>query len=245
MPLTGNLVTRFPNGITNVAVGDIFNELLVPDQTKYHTYFNDFDHFDPDDWALSEVEAGGGDAAEGLTGGFGGLLALTCDVADNDYITLQTQVATFTCTYGKKMFMKTRFKINEVLQSEFIVGLAGYTAPANDATALTVSLDGIFFHKVDGSAAVDLYYRKDNSSGSSKGTAVATLVANTYIELAFFHDGVDRLYYAVDGTVTGYIDASTTYMPNSDVAVTIGIKQGEITNAKTATIDYVFVAQER
>lgn len=245
MPLTGNLVTRFPNGVTNVAVGDIFNELKVPDPTLYHTYFNDFDHYDPDDWSLSEVESGAGDAAEALSGGNGGILLLTCDNADNDYITLQTQAAVFTCTYGKKQFMKCRFKLNEVLQSDFAIGLQGFTAPQNDATALTVALDGIFFLKADGAATVDVYYRKDNSTGSSKGTAVATLVNDTYIELAFFHDGVDRLYYAVDGAVLGYIDASTTYMPNVDLAPTIALKQGEATNVKTAKIDYLFIAQER
>ena len=242
MPLTGNLVTRFPNGITNVAVGDIFNELPHPDPTKYHTFFDDFDKYVAADWSYSEVGAGG---AASLAGGFGGILLLTCDAADNDYVTLQTQVATFTCTYGKKMFFKARFKLNEVIQSDFIVGLTNFGSPQVRATDLAVSLDGIFFLKPDGAATVDVYYRKDNATGSSKGTAIATLVDDTYIVLAFYHDGVDRLYYAVDGTVTGYIDASTTFMPNADVAVTVGVQQGEITNVKTAKVDYIYVAQER
>lgn len=239
MPLTGNLVTRFPNGITNVAVGDIFNELQVPDPTKYHIYFEDFDTYAAGDWTVTETQAA---ATQALSGGNGGLILLTNSTTDNDINQIQNAIANFTCTYGKKQFMKCRFKLNEVLQSDFAIGLQN---PNVDGTTLATATDGVFFLKADGAATVDIYYRKDNTTGSSSASAIATLVDDTYIELACFHDGVDRLYYAVDGVVKGYIAASTTYMPNTDLAPIISLKQGEGTNAKTAKIDYLFVAQER
>ena len=239
MPLTGNLVTRFPNGITNVAVGDIFNELQMPDPTKYHVYFEDFDTYAAGDWTVTETAGG---ATQALAGGNGGLMLLTNSTTDNDINQIQNAIANFTCTYGKKQFMKCRFKLNEVLQSDFAIGLQN---PNVDGTTLATATDGVFFLKADGAATVDIYYRKDNTTGSSSASAIATLVDDTYIELACFHDGVDRLYYAVDGVVKGYIAASTTYMPNTDLAPIISLKQGEGTNAKTAKIDYLFVAQER
>lgn len=239
MPLTRNLVTRFPNGITNVAVGDIFNELKVPDPTLYHTFFEDFDTYAAGDWTVTETAGG---ATQALAAGDGGLMLLTNTTTDNDINQIQNAIANFAPVAGKKLFLKCRFKVNETLQSEIAIGLQNAMV---DGCTLATATDGIFFLKADGAATVNVYFRKDNSTGSSSASAIATMADDTFIELAAFYDGVDRLYYAVNGTVTGYIDASSTYLPNANLAPVISLKQGEATNAKTATVDYLFIAQER
>ena len=238
MPLIDVFVTRFPNGVTNVGSSDLFNSFKAPNPLLYHTQFNDFDTYAAGDWTVTETQAG---ATEALAAGDGGLLLLTNSAADNDIVQIQNAIANFTITAGKKFFFQSRFKVSDATQSDLAVGLQLANV---DGCTLATATDGIFFHKADGATSVDVYFRKNNTTGSSKGTAVATLADDTFITLGAFYDGVDRLYYAVNGTVTGYIDAGSAYLPDANVALIFSLTNGEAA-AKTATVDYLFAAQER
>lgn len=239
MPLINNLVTRLPGGITNVAVDSIFNSLKCPDPSLYTRFLEDFLEYVPTAWTVTETQAGATQATAAFSGG---ALLLTNTAADDDINQVQKAAGSFLPVVGKKFFMKARFQISDATQSDFAIGIQLVNA---DGTTLATATDGIFFLKADGAATVTLYVRKDNAAGSANSGAIATLVAATNVELSCFYDGIDRLYYAVDGVIGGYIDSVTaTFLPDVSCAPIISLKNGEAV-AKTATVDYLFVMQEK
>lgn len=227
--------TRFPYGLTNVSEVDLFADMVQPDPTLFHTYFNDFDTYVAGDWTVTETDAG---ATQALTAGDGGLLLITNTAADNDLVALQKNPAAFTFTAGKKTFFRCRFKVSDATQSDLVFGLQ-----VVDSTPLDVT-DGIYFLKADGAATVDFICRKNASTGSTSASAVATMANDTFIELGFYYDGQSKVAYEVNGSVLGSLDASSTYLPDTTCTVSFALQNGEAV-AKTMTVDYVYVAKER
>lgn len=227
--------TRFPYGLTNVGETDLFADMVQPDPTLFHTYFNDFDTYTAGDWTVTETDSG---ATQALTAGDGGLLLITNTAADNDLVALQKNPAAFTFTAGKKTFFRCRFKVSDATQSDLIFGLQ-----VVDTTPLDVT-DGIYFLKADGAATVDFICRKNASTGSTSASAVATMANDTFIELGFYYDGQSKVAYEVNGSVLGSLDASSTYLPDTTCTVSFALQNGEAV-AKTMTVDYVYVAKER
>lgn len=227
--------TRFPYGLTNVGETDLFADMVQPDATLFHEYFNDFDTYTAGDWTVTETDSG---ATQALTAGDGGLLLITNTAADNDLVALQKNPAAFTFTAGKKTFFRCRFKVSDATQSDLIFGLQ-----VVDTTPLDVT-DGIYFLKADGAATVDFICRKNASTGSTSASAVATMANDTFIELGFYYDGQSSVAYEVNGSVLGSLDASSTYLPDTTCTVSFALQNGEAV-AKTMTVDYVYVAKER
>jgi hypothetical protein len=227
--------TRFPNGVTNAALDSIFADLIKPDPTKFHDYFNDFDTYTAGDWVVTETDSA---ATEALTAGDGGLLLITNTAADDDLVALQKTPAAFTFTAGKRSFFAIRFKVSDATQSDIAVGLQ-----VVDTTPLDVT-DGIYFLKADGAATASFICRKNATTGSTSASAVATLADDTFITLAFYYDGIDKAYYAVDGVIGGSVDASSSYLPDTTCTVSFALQNGEAV-AKTMTVDYVWAAKER
>ena len=231
----GNLVTRFPNGVTNVADNALFADMAQLDPTKFHTYFNDFDTYAAADWTVTETQAG---ATQALTAGDGGLLLLTNSAADDDLNALQKNPAAFSFTAGKKTFFRARFKVSDATQSDVVIGLQ-----VVDATPLDVT-DGVYFLKSDGAATVNVICRKDASTGSTSASAIATLANDTFITLGFYYDGEGKVFYEVNGSVIGSLSATSAFLPDADCTVSFAIQNGEAA-AKTMTVDYIFAAKER
>ena len=226
------LVTRFPNGVTNVGEDSPFADLAMPAPTRFHTYFEDFDYYAAGDWTVTETDAG---ATQALTDGDGGLLLITNTAADNDLVSLQKKGESFRFASGKKLFFEARFKVSDATQSDVVIGLQ-----ITDTTPLDVT-DGVFFIKADGAATVNLLVEKNNTATTT--SSVATMANDTFIRLGFYYDGASAIEYSVDGVVTG--TSVTTNLPDDeDMTVTIAIQNGEAA-AKTMTVDYVFVAKER
>lgn len=234
MGLINNVITRFPNGVNNLNVGDIFNSLLMPDPTLYHLYFEDFDYFTAADWTITEVGVGG---TQALTNGNGGLLLVTADVLIADSVAMQKIGSNFLLTVGKKTFFKGRMKLDLANLSRMMLGLVVTDTTPEDAT------DGIYFIKPSASTNVSIVVRKNATTGST--TAVAGVLANdTFVDLSWYYDGVDRLYYGFNGTIIGFLDASASFLPDIILTPTIFVGNGEAV-PKVGTIDYIFAAQER
>jgi hypothetical protein len=230
--------TRFTNGVTNAEKDATLGFMGQPDPTKFHSYFNDFDTYAAGDWTITKTEAGAGSATQALTAGPGGLLLLTNDAADNDAQFFQLTVASFALVASKRAFFKARFKVSDATQSDLQIGLIVTDTTPLDAT------DGIYFMKDDGDANLDVYVRKDATTGSNSATAVATLVNDTYVTVGFFYDGRGKVHYFVDDVKVEQLDASSSYLPDANLAVSFGIQNGEAV-AKTMTLDYIFAAVER
>ena len=226
------LVTRFPNGVTNVGEDSPFADLTMPAPTKFHTYYEDFDYYVAGNWTVTETQAG---ATQALTDGDGGLLLITNTAADDDLVALQKVGESYRFASGKELFFEARLKVSDATQSDVVIGLQ-----ITDATPLNVT-DGVFFIKADGSTSVSLLVEKDNTATTT--SSVATMADDTFISLGFYYDGASSIQYSVNGVVKG--TSVTTNLPDDeDLTVSIAIQNGEAV-AKTMTVDYVFVAKER
>lgn len=227
--------TRFPYGVTNVGETNLFADMVQPDPTLFHTYFNDFDTYTAGDWVVTETDSG---ATQALTAGDGGLLLVTNTAADDDLVALQKTPAAFTFTAGKKTFFRCRFKVSDATQSDLVFGLQ-----VVDITPLDVT-DGVYFLKADGSTAISVICRKNATTGSTSASSIATLANDTFITLGFYYDGESKVQYEVNGSVVGALDGSSSYLPDTTCTISFALQNGEAV-AKTMTVDYVYVAKER
>lgn len=230
--------SRFPNGVTNVGKSNPLGDLCCPDPTKAHVYFNDFDTYVVGDWTITTTEAGAGSATEALTDADGGVLLITNDAADNDADFFQKVGESFLMAAGKQAWFKARFKVSDATQSDFVIGLQITDTTPLDAT------DGIYFMKDDGDALLDVYCRKDATTGSTSATGIHTVVSDTYLSVAWYYDGKSSVKYYVNDVHKGTLDGSSTYLPDTELTVSFGLQNGEAV-AKTMSIDYIFAAKER
>lgn len=227
----GNEVTRFPGGVGTVNDASVLADLPFPDPTRYHTYMEDFGDYTATEWILS----GTGSAAL-VPNGPGGVLLLTNTALDDAITALQKNPAVFSPSTGKKLFFKARFRVNEAIQSDFVMGLQ-----IIDTTPLDVT-DGFYFLKVDGSASVSLVSRKDATTGSTS-VVVGNMPSNDYVDAYMFFDGANKLVGEIAGARVG-LDI-TNFRPDATaLAVSFGIQNGEAV-IKTMSIDYIFVAAEK
>lgn len=230
--------TRFPNGVTNVSQRSSLGAFGAPDPTKFHTYFNDFDTYVVGDWVITTTEAGAGSATEALADADGGVLLITNDAADNDNDFFQKVGESFLMEAGKEAWFKARFKVSDATQSDFVIGLQITDTTPLDAT------DGIYFMKDDGDALLDIYCRKNATTGSTSATGIATVVADTYMTVGWYYDGKSAVKYFVNDVHVGTLDGSSTYLPDTELTVSFGLQNGEAV-AKTMSLDYIFASKAR
>lgn len=227
--------TRFPSGITNVAKTNPLGAIGMPDPTKFHVYFDDFDTYTAGDWTITTTEAGAGSATEAVGNVDGGVLVVTNDDADNDADFFQKKGESFKFVAGKKLWFKARFKVSDATQSDFVIGLQ-----ITDTTPLAVS-DGVFFQKDDGDANLDFYVEKNSTATTA--SAIATVSDDTFFTVAFYYNGVDGIEYYVDDVKLG--TAVVTNLPDDEeLTISFGIQNGEAV-AKVMTVDYILAVKER
>ena len=230
--------SRFPNGLTNVSQSSTMGMFGAPDPSKFHVFWDDFDRFVAADWTITTTEAGTGSATEALGDADGGVLVVTNDAADNDADFFQKVGESFLMEAGKAAWFKARFKVSDATQSDFVMGLQITDTTPLDAT------DGIYFQKDDGDANLDFYVRKDATTGSNSATAIATVVSDTYLSVGWYYDGKGSVKYYVNDAHIGTLDASATYLPDTELTVSFGIQNGEAV-AKIMTVDYILAAKQR
>jgi hypothetical protein len=231
--------SRFPSGIATAVKTNPLGQFGMPDPTKWHVFFDDFDTYTAADWTVTEV----GVATQALTDGDGGLLLVTNAAADNDSSQNQKLGESFLLTSGKKTIFKARLKVSDATQSDLLIGLAVLDTTLIAAAGDGVT-DGVFFQKDDGVATLDVYCQKDTTTGQTSATSIATLVSDTFVTLSWYYDGVDSINYYVNDVHTGTLSATSTYLPDTELTVSFAVQNGEAV-AKTMTIDYLFAAVER
>jgi hypothetical protein len=214
-------------------------------RTDYFEFFNDFvrpTDYDTNDWTLTTTEAGAGSATEAIGNLAGGVLVITNDAADNDADFFQSTKEVFKFVSGKALEFEARFKILEVLQCDFIMGLAITDTTPLDAT------DGIFFIKEDGEATFDFKVVKNSTATTKAGDATTnpaqTLVADTYIKVGFYYDGVDDNIDIFINDVRVGSAAITNAPDDEELAITFGLQNGEAV-ANVMSVDYIRCIQQR
>ena len=236
--------THFPNGVSNQVKGNPLFNYPYMDPFKYYTYHDDFFEYHAGIYTITTVEGGSGAATEAISSsGVGGVLLITNDDADNDLDFFQLKGESFKWDSSKRMFFTSRFKTNDVTQSEIIMGLQ-----ITDTSPLDVT-DGIFFLKLDGDTQPDFIIEKDNSSTLSV-LEMSAMANDTFVTLSFEYDPLDvatggpvfRAYQ--DNVKVGEIASTTNAPDDENLTISFGVKNGEAV-AKTLTIDYILAAVER
>lgn len=223
---------RFTSGVTNVAGSTNTGMLIMPDPTKIHVYFNDFDEYVAGDWTITASGA----STAALTDADGGRLLLThvATTDDNTHF-MNKKGESFTMVSGKKAWFKCLFRHSDATQSDIVVGLQ-----ITDTTPLAVS-DGIYFQKDDGDTNIDFYVTKDSVSSSLTG--IGTLANATDITLGWYYDGDSKVYAYINDVEVGSL--GVTNLPTTELTVSIATQTGDALGTKTMTIDYIFAAKER
>lgn len=225
---------RYPGGVTNAPVRSALANMGQLDPTKFHTFFDDFDRYTAANWTVTNV----GTPTVALAAGDGGILSITNGASDDNSSFHQNTVASFLLTAGKKTFFKARFKMSDATQSDFQLGLVVTDTTPFDAT------DGIYFMKDDGDAQLDFYCRKNATTGSTSQNNIYTIVNDTYLTIGFVYNGKDQVSAFVNDREVYTLDATSTYLPDTTLAVSFGAQNGEAV-AKILSLDYIFAAQER
>ena len=227
---------RFPSGVTNVVSNDNLGQYGLPDPSKWHTFFDDFDNFTAADWTITTVEAGAAAATEALTDVDGGALLVTNDLADNDSDFFNKIGESFALVAGKRAIFKARWHIDDVLLASAIMGIQ-----ITDTTPLAVS-DGLYFFLNDTEADGTLDFLVSGASTATTEIDVATMVNSSFIETGFFYNGDDEIQVFIDGNKIATV--VTTNLPSTDLTVSFGVQNASAA-ARAMTIDYIFAAKER
>jgi len=232
-------VTRFPNGISTAGTGETLSNFGLPDPTTYHTWFDDFDDYLAANWVRTVTGTG---TTVVNTGADNGLLLTTNSAADDDAVFYQWSenaaagaAETWKFIAGKKLWFKTKLKVSDATQSDFVIGLQ-----ITDTTPLAVS-DGVYFRKDDGDADLDFVVVKGSTATTQ--TAITTVVSDTFITLGFYYNGVDKISIFKDDVAIA--SSVITNLPDTEeLTISFGVQNGEAV-AKTMSVDYILVSKER
>lgn len=209
---------------------------LLVDDLSYHEYFNDFHVYDADAWTVTVVDGGGDDGdSQVVTGAAGGVLLCTTDDAENDGPNFNLKGESFKLASGKELWFEARIAASEATQSDVLIGLS-----ITDTDMLGGVTDGVYFRKVDASAAFAFVTEKNASETAT--AAVHTLVADTFVKLGFYFDGAGTVYGYVDGVLV----ATHTLTIPDDEELTVAFQY--LTGAAgvdTFSVDYIRVRQVR
>ena len=222
---------------SNLGLREHFEGMPIgPDAaTDYVVYHNDFlvaQDYAATDWVVTETQAGATQAI--AADNVGGALLLTNDAGDDDVVQLQSAEEWTKLTAGKQLWFEAKVKISDATQADMFVGLA-----TTDTSIIAGTTDCVGFRKLDGTTSL-LSITEDNTTETTN--TAATVVADTYLVLGFHWDGVSKVKFFVNRSLTA--THTTNIEQTNKLAVTLTLQNGEAV-AKTMTIDYVNIVMER
>lgn len=236
MPL--NAIAGITRGApySDQALDTIFSSVPFPavPVVGFYQYFNDFMTYLAGDWTITN--ANGGTLA--LADEAGGVLRITNGATAAWSVSMQKVGEAFLPEVGKRFFGRIRVRTPDAVNGVVQVGLAVTDSTPNDAT------DGIYIYKADAAATVNLIVRKDATTGS-ESAALGSMVNDEWLTVDLFYDGGDRLYYAVNGTVLGYLPYTTAFVPDTEITPTIFRDNGAAGASEVLDVDTLWFAQER
>jgi len=227
--------SRFPNGVGTAKSTNPLGMLGMPDPTKFHAFFDDFDTTPiAAQWTLTATSAGTGTSAITVPDADGGVARITTAANENDGIFAEWISESFLVETGKKLWIKGRISVGDAIQSDWIFGLH-----STDTTPLDATMRFAFISE-DASAAV--FFNSDDNTTDADSSTVATLADDTFITLGAYYDGKGTVeLYADDVLITTMSDVG---VPGAEMAVGFGYLNGAA-GAETTDLDYLFVVKER
>jgi hypothetical protein len=251
-----SLVSNFPNGVSNVGETHPLAEMGQFSPMKIITLYDDF-MYGLNATTSSTITWGsvddGGTGTNAFQDARGGIYNVVTAAADNDHHAMVSQQENFKFIAGKKLWLEARVKVAEATTNEstWWVGLTDTTTTGGmqaNAAGPLASYDGALFWKTP-ETAMTLNFETSNAGTQNTLSTFATSVTDTWTKVAFYFDGVDKVYpYAAvndSDEWVSYTGQSLTVTGLEEMHVVFGIKAGPTAGAETLQIDYIFVAQER
>jgi hypothetical protein len=249
--------TLNPSGFSNALPGSFGARVPMQWPPAFYSFFTDFDEFDgaatgTRKWMVTTVQAGTLAGTLAVTDAANGVLLITTDdaIGDgsfaqlagyNNIATVADVAETFQFAAGKEVWFSTRFLLSDVVNSNFMAGLA-----ISDTTPLDAT-DGVFFLKASGAATIALTSKIVTPVTASRNLTV-TLVNSQFVELGFHYNGVDSVSAFQggnsDGTWNFVGSVGVNALPTRTLALTFGFNTSTA-GAKTCQMDYIFAARER
>ena len=184
-----------------------------------------------------------------------GAVVLTTGGAASDQTALLTAAKMFQCTTGKKWWIETSLKVDDIDKTEMFFGLveANYTDGENLAVkAAAGGADSLGFCKnVHTTGAIKIRQNLNTDSGNDidiSPSSAVTLAADTdVLTMGIYWDGAGSVrYYAkreATGTEVGglpLLKTITTPIPDQKMALVLQIAEGAgATAAESMTVNYI------
>lgn len=228
------MTTRFPSGLSTAAPNTALFNLGMPDPTKFHVAFDDFNGLDTTQWVEAATTAAS--ATQTIITGAGGLLQLVNSNVAADYVAITTPTTSFRIDSGKRFFMKARVAVNDVANTGMTFGIGNTALNLNPA-------NGVYISKAAASQATTI--NVENTSVVQS----ATMASNGWVNSTFRVIGIE--YDPRKAKVIAYLDdvaVASVAAPNFNTGVDLLFFFGIINNnaaANAGTVDYMFIAMER
>lgn len=228
--------TRFSNGVSTNDAQYLMGNYPLPSPftssgsrtTGVSQYENDFVT------SVAEYTVTGSASAIALADGNGGIAVLTPGGTTTATAAYKT-TSNVAFVAGNALWFSTRIKASAVSGNKaFYVGLRNGSATTN----------GLWFAKAAASTSVNLVSTV-GSTATTLVTGVATAVADTYLELGFYFDGVDLLVYN-NNLLVARVSAPTIGTSGTTLtSVALGpVMQITPTATDTLTVDYILASTE-
>ncbi len=232
------------NMATTFRIQDHFTDGSTEDGCKFS------ETADKGDWLKTSTDgsAGTADICNVADDGPGGILVLTCNAANADLEELQLNGSSVKLAVGKKVWFEASVALLDVDKCDFFIGLAlpdtSVLAGTNDRVGFEQLHDGNIDALTEEGTTENL---EDTLANIADCAAIANFAAKK-MQLSFFWDGVDSLFFYVDGVlkITMTDNATTILVPDGVVLTpTIGIKTHTGASAvQTVWVDYIEVIAE-
>lgn len=220
-------------------VVDAEDQPMLAPVRNVHEFFEDFLlPYDSNQWDSNNVD-GGGDSGEVCTvnDGAAGELTLTTNDAEDDAEQRTYVTESFKLVSGKKLWFEARAKASVATEIDVMLGLIAN----EDLTGVGDNLpaDGLVVKSDDGDTKLDVNSSKD---GTDDGAADVATLDTDYHRYGFYYDGAGAVEAYVDGAKVATLNS--TICEDEELATSIMVKAGD-GNARTLTVDYIRVVQER
>lgn len=240
--------TRFTSGLTQAAKWQPLGDIGIPDPFFYAWEGDDFLPYNASLYTTTVNGAGGSVAA---TPGTGGRLLFTTGGTPGNNVSIQSTVANFQYTPGKKLGFLARIQLSDNINPYGVSGLIQTTTTPNTV------VNGWYFSKAPGGSVI-LFTIVNASTVVGTVTVGNVAPANFDVDLGFVVDrrGNTNIYvgHNIEGALredfvtigpTAKIPATslTGALPTTLLNPTLSLTT--ITGVQTGIADFLYAAQER
>jgi hypothetical protein len=221
--------TRFPNGISTDILGGNLGDSVLPDPSKMHTYFNDFDYYDDNNWEFEVV----GTPSRALIDADGGVFRAQTSNAPGDETSQLLKGQSFRFVSGKNFVFKTKMSITTLNGGSYLLGLS------TDNSPFATIRDAAVFSMFEGD--IDFVLSKDNSRTIVN---VGTYEANEFLTLGYQYNSKGNMSVYINDEVVANV--VTNNLPDDvDLSPFISAVKSSTPVPKAIDVDYLYVASER